>query len=440
MRMSFDDIKRNVSIIEMAERYGYQIQKGSGTRTPTMKNEATGDKICIFNPTDSYTQRYFNVKNDSDKGNLWDFVKYRLEMGLIPNPSSFSVAADINKCVMAVLYDYLNIPLEEREQSKEHIKELQKNQEKPVEDFSPFFAPLEKAEFLHARGFSDKVITDPLFQGKIGNVTGKYDIALPIFNGEDKMVGLEKRNVGLKLFVAGSQKGTGVWHSNVPSVIDRVLITESPLDCIAYHQMMPNPNTFYIAHGGNLCKGQIDTINALLSTHKGKVNLQKFEFLLGADNDEAGVGYDLAIIKNQLCAKGMRIEANNAADYKTLTIHEGAYLGFDQFLDNFSRNLKSKTVFFMPRAGEEGSYMKITYPAANTLSERELCQAILSTQVLPFTRLEKAVMKDWNEDLKQLKELSRQLKRYVTHEEFAGKYNGDKLNIISNKKSKGLKL
>lgn len=439
--MSFDEIRRQVSIIEIAEHYGYQLQKGSGTRTPTMKNETTDDKIVILNPTDPSNQGYFSVRNDSDKGNLWSFVKFRLEMGLIPNRSRFSMVTDPSKCVMAVLYDYLNIPLEDRQESIERVKEMQKNQETQVVDFTPYLSPLERPEFLKTRGFSDKLINDPLFQGKIGNVTDRHDIALPIFNAEDKMVGLEKRNMGLKLFVAGSQKGIGVWHSNIPEQIEKVLITESPFDCMAYHQMMPSPNTLYIAHGGNLCKGQIDTINTLLHNNRGKVNLQKFEFLLGADNDEAGAGYDLAMIRSQIATKGMKTESSVSDNYKTLTIHEGSYVGFNRFCDNFSRNMKSESVTFVPISKGEDSYLIITYPQGDMRTEREVCQAILATGLLPFTRLEKAVLKDWNEDLIRIKEISRDAKRYITHEEFAKKHNGEEnKNIISNKKSKKLKL
>ena len=83
-----------------------------------------------------------------------------------------SITAEPNKCVMAFLCDYLRIPLEERHQATEHIGQLQRNQEKPVEDFAPLLSPLERPEYLHYRGMSDKTINDPLFQGKVGNVNG----------------------------------------------------------------------------------------------------------------------------------------------------------------------------------------------------------------------------------------------------------------------------
>lgn len=439
--MSLDEIRRRVSIIEIAEHYGYQLQKGSGTRMPAMKNEQTDDKIIIVNPTDPQNQGYFSVRNQSDKGNLWNFVKFRIEMGMIPNRTPFSVTGELNRCVMNTLLDYLNIPMEERQQSQERIAQMQKNQETKVTDFTPYFSPLEHIGFLQARGFSEKVLADPILTGRIGNVTGTQDIALPIFDAEGKMVGLEKRNKSTKLYVAGSQKGIGVWHSNVPDSIERVLITESPLDCIAHHQMMPNPHTLYIAHGGNLCKGQIETINTLLHNIKGKVNLKKFQFMLGADNDLAGTGYDLAFIKNQMSMKGMRVESSSNQSTKGITIHEGAFVGFQSFCDNFARNLKNKEINYLLRTTDEGSYLKITYPAADMKQERELCETILSTGLLPFTCLEKAVLKDWNDDLKQIKEVSREAKRYITHEEFAAlnKNKGEE-NIISNKKPKRLKL
>lgn len=436
--MTLDELRNKISIIEIAEHYGYKIQKGSGVRTPMMKHEESNDKIGIFNPTDIYNQRYFSVRNDSDKGGLYAFVKNRIESGIIPNRSSYSIVSDTYKCVTAVLYDYLNIPVEERCDVKDVVSDLKSRQQKPVEDFTAHFAPLTHKEFLCARGFSEKVLSDPLFEGRIGNITESHDTAFPIFNAEGKMIGLEKRNKNIKLFVAGSQRSIGVWHSNIPETIEKVLITESPLDCIAHHQMMPNANTLYIAHGGNLCQGQIETINTLLHSNIKKVDLKRFEYLLGADNDQAGVSYDLALIKNQLSMKAMKFESSQNGNVKTLIIHEGGFVGFEKFCDILSRHIKNKDINYLLREKDEKCFLRISYPSDNMSVERDLCVSILNTGILPFTKLEKAVLKDWNDDLKRIKEISKKEKRYITHEEFAAKkeYHGEeKENIISNNKT-----
>ncbi len=439
--MTLDDIMRNVSIIELAQHYGYEIQKSGGTRVPILKNEANGDKICVFNPNDTYRQRYFSVHNDADKGSLYSFVKNRLEMGIIPNNTSYSVSSEIGKCVMSTLHDYLKIPYETREKRLNEIAEFQKHRAEPVQDFRPLIYPLRNTQFLTSRGFSDKVLNDPLFEGRIGNFMDKYDIALPIYDSEDKMIGLEHRNKGVKLFVAGSERSAGVWRSNLPKRIKRVLITESPLDAIAHHQMMPDDNTLYFAHGGTLCKAQIDTINTIIRNNINKVDIKNFEYMLGADNDCAGTSYDISFIKSQLSKKGLIIEANSSnLTNKGFTIHKGSYNGFEGFRNKFLDSIKNDNILCRSITNGDDCYLSISYPQNDMTPERDLCTAILNSGILPHTKLEKAVMNDWNDDLMRIKEINRDIRRFITHEEFAQHKEWHQDKYISTNPSKKLTL
>ena len=44
MKYSFDELKRKISIIEIAEHYGYQYQRGEGVRVPVYRHE-NGDSL-----------------------------------------------------------------------------------------------------------------------------------------------------------------------------------------------------------------------------------------------------------------------------------------------------------------------------------------------------------------------------------------------------------
>ena len=419
MNMTLDDIIRRVSIMEVAEHYGYTIQKGCGTRIPVMKHPS-GDKICIFNPNDTHAQRYFSVRNESDKGSLYSFVKNRLDSGLIPNTTPYTLTRETGKCVMHILHAYLNIPYERRVEIQKKITDFQSNRVEKVKDMRSVMEPLSRPAFLKSRGFSELTIGCPAFKGRIGNIRGKNDIALPIYDSDDNIVGVEQRNRNIKLFVAGSHRSSGVWHSNMPESITAVFVAESPLDCMARHQMMPDNHTLYIAHGGSLCKAQIDTINEVIRKHRDRIIPERFMFLLGADNDAAGTSYDIAFIKAQLSLKSMEIE-NTPCDMnrKTFTIREGGFTNFKDFADIVTANIRSSETSCKTHTTGGAQQLVISYPCNDATCEREICEAILKSNALPHTRLEKAVLKDWNDDLIRIKELSRELKRFVSHEQFS---------------------
>ena len=64
---------------------------------------------------------------------------------------------------------------------------------------------LTNTQFLHARGFSDSTIMSKLFTDRIFNIKDerfRYNIAFPIWNKDEKIVGMESRNDGFKGFFA----------------------------------------------------------------------------------------------------------------------------------------------------------------------------------------------------------------------------------------------
>src|SRR5699024_9405191 len=133
---------------------------------------------------------------------------------------------------------------------------------------------LNNPRYLIGRKISKDTIQK--FKSKIKNVktktsTGVFDnIAFPYFDKEEQMVGLEIRNKQFKKMESGSNRSIGVWHSPLPenSQIANVVLTESPIDALSYYELKgkdyPLENTLYVAFGGTIANGQMQTVLDIL--------------------------------------------------------------------------------------------------------------------------------------------------------------------------------
>lgn len=404
MRYSFDELKHRISIIEIAEHYGYKFQRGEGVRVPIYRHE-NGDKIGIFNPNDSYQQRYFSMRDDTDKGSLYNFVKHRLSNGTIPNPLSFPQCNNEGACISAVLHNYLNVPLGIREKNRENITFLQNRELNEKVDFEAQLIKLECKGFLYSRGIYERTIASQLFADRVFNLCGnvKTNIGFPIWS-DGNMVGLEKRNRDMKKFFTGSDKSRGIWHSNIPKRITAIFVAETPLDCLAHRQLKGNDSMLYVSFGGNLCATQILTINKLLNANRERVDTRAFKFLLGADNDNSGTNYDLAFIRTQLSLQGNGSDqlVPNEMQRQRFIINykdEESFKNAVRMAELVGENVKIET-------NVENKTIIVDHPN-DMFAKRSICEAILKTHRLPYTVLEKAVMKDWNDDVMVLKEINK---------------------------------
>jgi hypothetical protein len=107
------------------------------------------------------------------------------------------------------------------------------------------------------------------------------------------LIGMEIRNHNFKQHAENSKKSEGVWHSNPPEKVDQILVTESAIDALSYHQLHQPKNTLYISVGGNLSMQQVGTILNYASSVPGGKDAK---ILLGFDHDKEGAKYDLRFL------------------------------------------------------------------------------------------------------------------------------------------------
>lgn len=274
---SFQDFRSEISIIDLARSIGYHQDVSKGNKWPVLVNEYNGDKIIIVNPQSSSNQGYFNPNNDKDKGTLINFIKNRLGHDFTKEQLQ-SESSNINK----ILYDFQNLSLPEYS-SYQQMEQIQSS-------FSTSgLQPLAEPDYLISRGITKDVLFSAAFNGRIFNSStgGFANIAFPFYDIQEKVVGIELRNADYKKFVTGSLRGNSIWHSNIPPILNRIVIAESVIDALSYHQLKHSENTLYVSIGGALGIGQIECIKSLKNNTSNTVQL-----ISAVDNDKEGLKYN----------------------------------------------------------------------------------------------------------------------------------------------------
>ena len=90
------------------------------------------------------------------------------------------------------------------------------------------------------------------------------------------------RNQEFKSFSKGGIKG--LWASNGSPDDTTLVICESPLDCLSYHQLFPDDTTRYFATGGTLSDKQKTLLKGVFDKFHNKGG----HIMIATDKDEAG--------------------------------------------------------------------------------------------------------------------------------------------------------
>ena len=162
--------------------------------------------------------------------------------------------------------------------------------------------PLTDTSYLKSRGLSTETIQSVEFEGAIFNRT-YYDrtynrqhinTVFPIRN-EQGTVALIMRNQKLNLM--DGSKGDGLWISNVkvvgPNQADRMVITESPIDAMSFHQLKPpveGEKRMYLSTAGTMATGTPDTVQKLIDRYQPK------QIIMANDNDNAGIKQNINLV------------------------------------------------------------------------------------------------------------------------------------------------
>ena len=212
-----------------------------------------------------------------DKGSIIDFVQKRknLNLGQIrkelrpwtnnSHSTNYKVKSKVNNKVV----------------NKSEIKLIPTNQNKSqiIAQFESF-QTINNHPYLNQRGINKDTINNPRFQETIYQ-DKRNNVIFP-HSAREGICGYSIRNQNFKGFSTGGTKG--LWTSKSGSKDNKLVICESPIDCLSYHQLFPDDHTRYFATSGTLSEKQKD----LLRTAFEKIDQKGGSIIIATDKDVGG--------------------------------------------------------------------------------------------------------------------------------------------------------
>jgi hypothetical protein len=392
---------------------GYKlIKKSAGSME--FKNDK--DRIVLQMAREPVT--YFNRNDSQDKGL---FFMYLLKRNI-----NFYKAVQAGLEIVNGLGYMENTPMKVRS-SKVVRKSLEEN-------FN--IVPLRNSHYLRQqRCISKTTINDPLFQGRLLNAYSIRDksnknanIAFPKYDLNDhpqnyilynKSFRSIRENRIKKFRLVLNQKDHFLFYSNPIKHPSKIIVAESGIDLLSYHELHGGPDNFYVSFSGNVYQKKLEFFGQLTEDYLKSNGVSLVSIM---DNDIKGFEFDLKLFTNLINRfnPNVYLESSYSHGNVSLSINNTSEVGVQ--LTNPITLLEEKLSSLlgwdkpMLRSVKWVRYkdkivLKFSLPEIinNNLvdGEKNLFKILLQTiseLYLPFkATIHKSKGKDWNDDLRDSK-------------------------------------
>lgn len=469
------ELRSNVSIVELAVQYGYELQRNKGQSRPVLEHPDYGDTIIIKNPKDASQQVYQRAGDFADSGTVIDFIRNRLSTVFVlfnrPGDNEF-------KNITSVLYDYLRVDPNMVARNRAVTAALADNGTKQQFAKELFdLRPLAPENYLTQRHIAPETIARPEFTNKVvaqiaylNPATGHTDdfltakehserkyltftnVAFPYYNGlSPEVTGLELRNEKIKLHAPGSDRYSSVFVSNAPAKAQHFFVMESAIDALSHQQLrsIRGDNAFdsvYFSIGGQLTNQQVNTVTRYIGSFPKS---EDYSINLAFDNDTKGHRYDLQFVQQLVAAKfPMSPTVGNSHRISYILPEDQTYRPIrDELLakaEYFNQHIRAQIGRTDGDAlgQKELQSQQVVIGFNNgqtTLNIPESCAALLmvTRSLLELTGLDerikisKAVGKDYNEDLTKEVQQASKYRFTITDETGRALYDGNSANTMA---------
>ncbi len=278
--------KTEINLTEYAASKGYVLSpKESYKNVAVMRSET--DKINISKGPDGHWV-YHSWKGQS-KGSIIDFAQEMEHKNL----------GEVRKALRSWIGEG---GLKPTVSEKRYVKNLEHTPKDRavVNSIMLGLQPIKENQWLQLRDIDRETLENSRFAGKIlSDLKLKTHVVFPHVDREG-LSGLEVRKQDFKGFFKGSEKG--LWCSVFKPGDNRVVVCESAIDALSYHQLKGDEKTAYVSTGGSMSEKQKDLVNGLISKNKDK------QIVLGFDNDQKGREYCNSIQADNPGAKNLSVD------------------------------------------------------------------------------------------------------------------------------------
>ncbi len=272
-----DQFKTQINLVDYAQNNGYQLDKKKSSTNCIVLFDNQGDKILIgLNKTDNH-YFYYSLTNETDKGSIIDFVQKRKNLNLGEVRKELRLWINNSHSTKYKVNSKVNNKVTNKSEIK--LTPIDRNKYQIIAQIESF-QTINNHSYLNQRGINQNTLDNPrfketIYQDKRNNV---------IFPHSDRegICGYSIRNQNFKGFSTGGTKG--LWTSKSGSKDNKLVICESPIDCLSYHQLFPDDHTRYFSTSGTLSEKQKD----LLRTAFEKIDQKGGSIIIATDKDVGG--------------------------------------------------------------------------------------------------------------------------------------------------------
>jgi hypothetical protein len=265
-RCELDRFKRDIDLSAFAASKGYSLDRRESSATcRVLRHEATGDKIIVGKAADGHWQ-YFSVRDRDDNGTIIDFIQHRERTTL----------------------GQVRQELREWTHTGHHLPAFARRSVEPVtKDRAAVALVVARSTvvtthpYLESRGLTPETLSAPRFRGTWRRAEGPHGNVMFLHHDGDGLTGFELKNAGFTGFSKGGSKG--LWASVTTPTDNRLVIVESAIDAISYHQVNPHPKTRYLSFAGGLNERQPELLERAISWMAPGSTV-----VAGTDNDRQG--------------------------------------------------------------------------------------------------------------------------------------------------------
>lgn len=262
MDAELEQFKR-INLVDYASTKGYEVDKKKTTKASVVMRDGNGDKIVISKSPQNHSI-YFSVRDSQDHGTIIDFIQNREGKNL----------GEIRKS----LRSWSGSDLANKKLPKPKTRKYDPISVNRV--FNKFKAVNGWQPYLDSRGLSPAIKSER-FHGKIRS--NKYGDAIFVHRGRKGITGYEIRGRKYKGFAKNGKKS--LWFSRNFRNDNRLVISETAIDGLSYHQIHGDERTRYASTGGNLNN---DVQPDLLKSAINRMIERGGKVVLAFDNDQGG--------------------------------------------------------------------------------------------------------------------------------------------------------
>ena len=262
-----DGFKRDIHLVAFAaQRYGYVRDRRESSRAcHVLRHLGSDDKIVVRQDKDGHWT-YFSVRDSGDNGTILDFVKARGTRSLTEARHE--------------LRRYLGLPQPEIDRPSAP-PQAGADVRSAAEAFARAFRA-DNSHYLNERGIRIETLADTRF-ADTWRIGPRQNVLFAHRDEQGVVTGFEIKNRGFTGFATGGRKTA--WLS-VARPDDRALvITESAIDALSYHQLHPEraAQTRYLSTAGAPSRSQLELLDRLFSRLPDKAAV-----VAAVDSDRAG--------------------------------------------------------------------------------------------------------------------------------------------------------